>query len=91
LDKCKFAQWSVKFLGHIVSVDGIRTNPDKVRAITEFPTPSNVDDVRRFLGMVGYYRRFIEHFAHKDVPLYELLKVSSRWRWTTVEQVAFEA
>ena len=72
-------------------VDGIRTNPDKLRAITELPVPRNVDDVRRFLGMVGYYRRFVEHFAHKAASLYELLKVSSQCRWTTIEQEAFDA
>ena len=70
--KCFFSQDNVKYLGHIVSRDGIRPNPDKVSAVTEFPVPKNTKGVCSFLGLANYYRRFIQGFSKLAAPLSQL-------------------
>jgi len=91
LEKCEFFEKSVHFLGHVISGDGLAVEADKVKAIRDWPTPSGVDDVRSFLGLAGFYRRFIEHFSLKALPLTNLTQKSSRFRWGDDEQAAFEA
>jgi hypothetical protein len=61
--KCHFLQERVKYLGHIVSAEGIHTDLDKVQAVQEWKTPESVEEVRRFLGFSGFYRRYIAHYA----------------------------
>jgi hypothetical protein len=72
--KCQFGRESVQFLGHIVSARGIHPNPEKVQAVQEFPTPSSLSDVRAFVGMASYYRRYVRNFADIAAPLHELTK-----------------
>lgn len=72
LDKCKFFQTSVKYLGHIVSKDGVETDPQKIEAIKTWPSPQNLKELRSFLGFSGYYRRFIKDYAKLVKPLNEL-------------------
>ena len=67
--KCHFVKPEVDYLGHLVSASGLRPNPDKIRAVQQFPTPRNVTDVRSFLGLANYYRRFIKGFAQIATPL----------------------
>lgn len=74
LSKCHFGQRKIKFLGHMVNKDGISPLADKVEAITDFPKPSNVKEVRRFLAMMNFYRRFIPHAAETQLPLLEYQK-----------------
>ena len=62
-EKCKLFQKEVAYLGHIVSSSGVATDPDKVTAVKNWPTPKCVPEVRSFLGFVGYYRRFCPDFA----------------------------
>lgn len=91
LDKCAFAMKEVTFLGHIVSGDGIKMDPKKVEAVREWPAPRNVTEVRSFLGLTGFYRRFIHHYAHKALPLTNLTTGGAKWRWRQdVEVKAFE-
>lgn len=71
-EKCVFAQTSVNYLGHIVSDQGVQTDPDKVAAVKTWPVPKNLKELRSFLGFVGYYRRFIKDFSKKVKPLNEL-------------------
>lgn len=74
LDKCEFMKPEVEFLGFLVSTEGIRANPKKVEAIDNFPTPKTVRDLRSFLGMAGFYRRFIKDYAKLAKPLTALLR-----------------
>ncbi len=69
LDKCKFFQTSVKYLGHIVSEDGVETDPQKIEAIKTWPSPRNLKELRSFLGFSGYYWRFIKYYAKIVKPL----------------------
>ena len=59
-DKCEFLKKAVVYLGHIISKDGLKPDPKKLEAVREFPKPKNVKGIRQFLGLTGYYRRFIE-------------------------------
>jgi hypothetical protein len=72
--KCLFAQKRLEFLGHVISAKGISTDPKKVTVISQWPTPTSVKEVRSFLGMVGYYRKFVAHFGIISKPLTSLLK-----------------
>lgn len=70
--KCKFFQSSVRYLGHIVSQNGVETDPEKTSALKTWPKPSNLKELRSFLGFSGYYRRFIQDFSRIVKPLNEL-------------------
>ena len=71
--KCFFFRDEIEYLGHVVSGKGISTNPKKIEAVTKWPTPKTVYDVRSFLGFVGYYRRFIKNFSKITKPIRELI------------------
>jgi hypothetical protein len=72
--KCKFWLDSVEFLGHVISKEGIVVNPSKVQSVLEWNSPKNAKEIRGFLVMVGYYRRFIERFSKIAGPMTKLLK-----------------
>jgi Reverse transcriptase (RNA-dependent DNA polymerase)/RNase H-like domain found in reverse transcriptase/Integrase zinc binding domain len=74
LDKCEFFKTEVEFLGFIVSTEGIKTNPKKIEAISDFPLPKTLKDLRSFLGLSGYYRRFIQDYSKIAKPLTALLR-----------------
>eukprot|EP00112_Aurelia_sp_Birch-Aquarium-sp1_P012429 Seg2613.2 transcript_id=Seg2613.2/GoldUCD/mRNA.D3Y31 product="Transposon Ty3-G Gag-Pol polyprotein" protein_id=Seg2613.2/GoldUCD/D3Y31 len=88
--KCQWLKSSVKFLGHIVSKDGVMVDQAKVNAVKDFPTPQNKTDVRSFLGLTSYYRRFIENFANRSKPLVDLTKKKRLFQWTTEAEEAFQ-
>ena len=89
--KCFFAQDNVKYLGHIVSRDGIRPNPNKVSAVTDFSVPKNTKGVRSFLGLANFYRRFIQGFSKLAAPLNQLLRKCVCLKWDESCQNAFDA
>lgn len=74
LDKCQFCQTQVKYLGHIVSADGVSPDPEKIKAVTSWPQPHDLKTLKSFLGFCGYYRRFIANYASIVRPLTELTK-----------------
>lgn len=74
LDKCEFLKKEAEFLGFIITENGIKTNPLKVKAIQDFPTPKTLKDLRSFLGLSGYYRRFVRDYAKLAKPLTNLLR-----------------
>lgn len=88
--KCAFAMQQIAFLGHIVSKEGILPDPEKLRAVSEFPPPSNAKEVMQFLGLAGYYRRFVKGFSATAKPLTELLSKGVAWEMTPLRLSAFE-
>ncbi|GBN12921.1 Transposon Ty3-I Gag-Pol polyprotein [Araneus ventricosus] len=87
--KCLFGAKEIKILGHLVSGEGIKPDPDKIKAVQDFPTPKNMQDVKSFLGLCSYYRRFIKDFCHRAQPLQVLLKNNSKFMWTELQEEAF--
>ena len=87
--KSEFFMKEIKYLGHIISKEGIRMDPEKLRVIEEWPEPHNVHELRSFLGMCSYYRRFIAHFSVIAGPLHDLTKKKVPYKWTLREQSAF--
>jgi hypothetical protein len=87
--KCQFGAPEVELLGYVVSKDGIRANPEKVRAISEMTAPSDAKEVRRFLGMCGYYRQTIPHYASLAEPLVKLTHKRTRFQWTGTQEESF--
>nr|ATA66769.1 Pol, env [Haliotis discus hannai] len=99
--KCKFFKRKVRYVGYIVSEDGIEADPEKVEKIKDWPTPTTPEDVRRFLGFAGYYRKFVKDFSKIARPLSELMpKTGSKksrqqtkkvdWNWGPVQEDAFK-
>jgi hypothetical protein len=88
--KSSFAQKEIKYLGYIVNEKGIRPDPKKIEAVQTWPVPKNVYDVKLFLGLVNYFRQFIEYYSEIAVPLTNLTKKSHPWVWTGRCQDAFE-
>ena len=88
--KCCFAQLEVDYLGHVVSSDGIRTDPKKSQAVSEFPVPTNVREVRSFVGLASYYRKFIPNFSKVAGPLHALTRKDVAFLWTAECQLAFD-
>uniref|UniRef100_A0A8R7PGS1 Reverse transcriptase domain-containing protein n=1 Tax=Triticum urartu TaxID=4572 RepID=A0A8R7PGS1_TRIUA len=72
--KCEFWLDRVEFLGHVITKEGIAVNPEKVQIVLEWQAPKNVKEIRSFLGMAGYYRRFIEGFSKIVGPMTKLLR-----------------
>ncbi|XP_057248158.1 uncharacterized mitochondrial protein AtMg00860-like [Beta vulgaris subsp. vulgaris] len=89
LSKCDFWLEEVKFLGHVVSKEGISVDPDKIKAVEEWPAPKNVSEVRSFLGLAGYYRRFVKNFSKIALPITSLIRKNSRFQWNEKCEAAF--
>ena len=89
-DKFRFKVRSVQWMGHILSDEGLKCDPARVRAITEFPVPSSVPQLKRFLGMVGYLSRFLPNVSDVLAPLRQLTQSSVDWYWSDSCQRAFE-
>ena len=88
--KCHFLQSSVEFLGYIITQNGISTDPKKIEAVVNWPTPKNLREVRSFVGLCGYYRRFVDNFSETAAPLYALTKKNARFDWNLTCQISFE-
>ena len=80
--KCDFFKDKIQYLGHLVSKDGIFVDPDKVKAIMEWPVPKNVSDIRSFMGITGYYRKFREDFSKISYHINSLQNKGKRFEWT---------
>lgn len=90
MKKCKIAQDEVKFLGHLVSHQTVKPDPQKILAVRSFPAPKTVSELQSFLGLVGYYRRFVPRLASVAQPLYKLLMKGVRWIWGVTQQQSFQ-
>ncbi|XP_073121601.1 uncharacterized mitochondrial protein AtMg00860-like [Henckelia pumila] len=89
-DKCEFLLERVALLGHINSKGGVEVDPSKVQAVKEWSIPKNASEIRNFLGLAGYYRKFIKVFSSIDVPLIALTKKNAKFVWIPKCQVIFD-
>ena len=89
--KCHFAKSEIRYLGHIVSRQGIQADPDKTSAMISFPVPSDIKELRQFLGLTNYYRRFIKGYSSIAEPLHKLTrKTEGGFKWNSECQNAFQ-
>lgn len=91
LEKCKFLQREVKYLGYIIDKQGLRPDPAKIDAISNAPTPKDVTQLKSWLGMLNYYGRFIVNLSSILHPLHKLLKKEVPWKWDAECERAFDA
>ena len=89
--KCQFGRSSVGFLGHDISERGVAVDPRKVAAVAEWALPASCTDVRRFVGLANYYRKFVQHFYTITAPLTTLCSPRARFTWGDAEQRSFDA
>jgi transposase InsO family protein len=90
LSKCNFCQTELKYLGHIIGEKGLQVDPDKVKVIEEWPDPKNAIDVRKFLGLANYFRKFIQNYSMVAAPLTQLTGKGA-WKWGEEQQEAFRS
>ena len=90
MSKCKFWMKEVKFLGHVVSEQGVVVDPAKIKAVMKWEPPKNVTDVCSFLGLAGYYRRFVEVFSKLAMPMTRLTKKGEKFLWTPECELVFQ-
>nr|GFC01220.1 putative reverse transcriptase domain-containing protein [Tanacetum cinerariifolium] len=88
--KCECWLSNMAFLGHIVSAEGITMDPTKVEAITKWPRPTSVTEVRSFLGLASYHRRFVEGFSRLALPLTKLMRKGEKFIWNEEREKSFE-
>ena len=88
--KCSFACQRVEYLGHVITAQGLKPNPDRIEAVKQYKVPRDIHTVRQFLGLASFYRRFVPGFARIASPLHELTKKGVSFRWTEACQTAFD-
>ena len=90
LSKCQFWLDRVAFLGHVISVEGVGVDPQKLEAVVNWKSPKNVSEVRSFLDLAGYYRKFVEGFSKIAAPLTKLTRNDVKYDWVDACQQSFE-
>ncbi|KAL0549383.1 hypothetical protein IC582_013865 [Cucumis melo] len=88
--KCEFLLKKVSFLGHVVSSEGLSVDPAKIEAVTNWPRPSTVSEIHSFLGLAGYYRRFVEDFSRIASPLTQLTRKRTPFVWSPACESSFQ-
>jgi len=88
--KCAFLQTEVFYLGHVITREGVSTDPAKIDKVAKWPTPQSAREVQQFLGLAGYYRRFVRNFATIAKPLHRLTEKTTRFEWTPECHEAFQ-
>lgn len=90
LSKCSFFQSEIEFLGHIISANGIKVDPSKVKAVNDWPAPKTPSELKSFLGLAAFYQKFVRNFSDICIPLTALLKKSVKFIWTDEQQRSFD-
>jgi hypothetical protein len=90
MSKCAFAQPSIAYLGHIISAEGVATDQAKIDTMRDWPVPTNVKELRSFLGLSGYYRKFVKHYGILANPLTNLQRKGVLYTWTSETEYAFQ-
>lgn len=90
IEKCTFLQTQVDYLGYDISGDGIRPAQRKIEAVTKYKEPTNIHELRMFLGLTSYFRKFVKNYALITHDLYKLLKKDYSWNWDDAQQTAFD-
>ena len=85
LKKCKFGQRKIKFLGHTIGTDRLRTDPENIEKIINCSVPTDVTGVRKFIGLCNYYQKFIKDLSKLSKPLRQLLKKDIKFFWGSKE------
>ncbi|KAA0032164.1 transposon Tf2-1 polyprotein isoform X1 [Cucumis melo var. makuwa] len=85
---CNFGQKKIEYLGHIISGEGVEVDSKKIKAVADWPCPTNIREVRGFLGLTGYYRRFVQHYGSIAAPLTQLLKKGG-FKWNEESKESF--
>lgn len=88
--KCSFGPQQLEYLGHIISAQGVATDPTEIQAVANWPTPIDVRQLRGFLRLSGYYRKFIQHYGSISPPLTDLPKKGEQFVWTPQHQQCFD-
>lgn len=89
-DKCEFLHKEIAYLGHVITEHGVKPNPGKIIAISNYPKPQNEKQIKQFLGLLGYYRRFIRNFVSHAKPLTKLLKLNTPFVWTEEQEKSLD-
>ena len=90
MSKCEFLREQIQFLGHVVSASGCTADPEKVSAIRDLCPPTSVKDVRGFIGLCSYYRRYVPAFSEVAQPLIKLTRKNAKFVWSDEFQLAFD-
>ena len=88
--KCDFFKSEIHYLGHLISPEGINPLPNKLDSIKYMPVPNSAKEIKQFLGLTGYYRKFVPRFADISRPLTTLTKKDAKFKWTSACQKSFE-
>ncbi|KAL4134764.1 hypothetical protein QTP88_006479 [Uroleucon formosanum] len=88
--KCSFMRKEVNYLGHVITDKGVKPDPQKIKCVLGFPIPTNTKELKSFLGLSGYYRRFVPNYGQTSKPLTALLKKDAQFSWSDLCQEAFE-
>ena len=88
--KCDFSKSEIHYLGHLISPEGISPLPNKLDSIKHMPVPNSIKEIKQFLGLTGYYRKFVPRFADISRPLTTLMKKDTKFKWTPACQKSFE-
>lgn len=91
LEKCEFFKTEIKFLGYKINLQGITIDKGRLKEIEEYPRPKNLRTLRGLLGVLNYYRKFVDNIAEKSLILHDLLKKGVKWKWTEEHERAFNS
>jgi hypothetical protein len=89
--KCDLFQKEIQYLGHIISAEGVAVDPEKIKEIMDWPAPRNVTEVRYFMGLDGYYKRFIKGFSKIGNPITSLQRKGNKFVWSPECEASFNS